>query len=53
MDNIHLKLIKSGHIIKDSEYLSLFTSTLPEDYNILSTTVNYELDTVKETVNKL
>jgi hypothetical protein len=42
-----------GQIIKDADYLSMFMGTLPEDFDVMSTTINYDLDTVEEVVNKL
>jgi hypothetical protein len=53
MDSIRLKLLEAGHVITDANYLSLFISTLPEDFNIMSMTINYDVDTVEEVVNKL
>jgi hypothetical protein len=53
MDSIRLKLLEAGHVITDANYLSLFMSTLPEDFDIMSMTINYDSDTVEEVVNKL
>ncbi|KAF8514713.1 hypothetical protein BU17DRAFT_94225 [Hysterangium stoloniferum] len=41
-------LLEAGHSITDSDYLSLFMSTLPEDFDIMSTTIDYDKDTVEE-----
>jgi hypothetical protein len=53
MDSIRLKLLEAGQIIKDADYLSMFMGTLPEDFDVMSTTIDYDLDTVEEVVNKL
>ena len=53
MDTIRLKLLEAGHIIKNEDYLSMFMSTLSNEFDIMSTTMNYELDTVETIVNKL
>jgi hypothetical protein len=53
MDTLRLHLIKAGQVISDANYLSLFMGTLPEEFDILSTTVNYDKDTVEDIVNKL
>jgi hypothetical protein len=53
MDSIRLKLLEAGQIIKDADYLSMFMGTLPEDFDVMSTTIDYDLDTVEEVINKL
>jgi hypothetical protein len=53
MDTLRLRLVKAGQVIKDADYLSMFMGMLPEEFDILSTTIDYELDTVEEVVNKL
>jgi hypothetical protein len=53
MDTLRLRLIEAGQVISDADYLSLFMGTLPEEYDIMSTTINYDHDTVEDVVNKL
>jgi hypothetical protein len=53
MDTLRLHLIEAGQFISDTDYLSLFMGTLPEEYDIMSTTINYDTDTVEDVVNKL
>jgi hypothetical protein len=53
MDTLRLHLIEAGQVISDSDFLSLFMGTLPEEFDILSTTINYDLDMVEDVVNRL
>jgi hypothetical protein len=53
MDALRLCLIEAGQVISDTDYLSLFMGTLLEEFDVLSTTVNYNQDTVEDIVNKL
>jgi hypothetical protein len=53
MDTLHLQLIEAGQVISDTDYLSLFMGMLPEDYDVLSTMINYDIDTIEDIVNKL
>jgi hypothetical protein len=53
MDTLRLCLIEAGQSISDTDYLSLFMGTLPEEYNIMSTTINYDSDTVEDVINRL
>jgi hypothetical protein len=53
MDTLRLRLIEAGQVISDSDYLSLFIGTLPEEYDIMCTTINYDTNTVEDIVNKL
>jgi hypothetical protein len=50
---LRLHLIDAGQLVSDSDFLSLFMGTLPEEYDILSTTISYDLDTIEDVVNKL
>ena len=53
MDVLHMKLTKAGNPIPDSMYLNFFINSLPEEYDPLVSTVNYELDTVEEVMSNL
>jgi hypothetical protein len=53
MDTLRLRLIEAGQVISDADYLSLFMGTLPEEYDIMSTTISYDTDTVEDVTNKL
>jgi hypothetical protein len=53
MDTLQLCLIEAGQVISDVDFLSLFMGTLPEEYDIMSTTINYDRDTVEDIVNRL
>jgi hypothetical protein len=53
MDTLRLKLTEAGHTIPESLYLNFFINSLPEEYNSLVNTVDFELDSVEEVVNKL
>jgi hypothetical protein len=53
MDTLRLRLIEAGQSISNIDYLSLFMGKLPEEYDIMSTTINYDSDTVEDVINKL
>jgi hypothetical protein len=53
MDTLRLHLIEAGQAISDTDYLSLFMGTLPEEYDIMSTTINYNSNTVEDVINRL
>jgi hypothetical protein len=42
MDSLQLHLVEVGQSIKYADYLSLFMGTLLEEFDILSTTINYD-----------
>ena len=48
-----MKLTKAGNSIPDSMYLNFYINSLPKEFDVLISTVNYELHTVKEVVSNL
>ena len=53
MDSLHMKLTKAGNPAPDSLYLNFFFNTLPEEFDTLVNTVNYNLDTAEEVVSNI
>ena len=53
MDTLRLKLIQAGQTIKDSDYLTIFMSTLPDEFDHMATMINYKEETVDTMVSKL
>jgi hypothetical protein len=53
MDMLRMKLTEAGHTIPESLYLNFFINSLPEEYDSLVNTVDFELDSVEEVVSKL
>jgi hypothetical protein len=42
MDTLQLHLIEAGQVISDTDYLSMFMGTLPEEFDVTATTINYD-----------
>ena len=53
MDLLLMKLTEAGNPIPDSLYLNFFVNSLPEEFEALVNTVNYDLDTVEEVVSNI
>jgi hypothetical protein len=53
MDTLRLRLIEAGQTISDSDFLSMFMGTLPEEFDVLATTIDYNRNTVEDIVNRL
>jgi gag-polypeptide of LTR copia-type/Pol polyprotein, beta-barrel domain/Zinc knuckle/GAG-pre-integrase domain len=53
MDTLCMKLTEARHTIPESLYLNFFINSLPEEYDSLVNTVDFELDSVEEVVSKL
>ena len=53
MDALCMKHTEAGNPIPETMYLNFFIDSLPEEYDPLVSTVNYELDTVEEVVSNL
>ena len=48
-----MKLTEAGNPIPNSLYLNFFVNSLPEEFDVLVNTVNYDLDTVEEVVSNM
>lgn len=53
MDVLRMKLIEGGYPVPDSLYLDFFVKSLPEEYDMITITINYDTDTVDKVVNNL
>ena len=53
MDSLCLKLIEAGHPILEPLYLSFFVNSLPEEYDAITNTINWDNDMVAELVSNL
>jgi hypothetical protein len=53
MDTLRLHLIEAGQAISDIDFLSLFMGTLLKEYDRMSTTINYDCNTVEDVINRL
>lgn len=53
MDTLRMKLIEGGYPVSDSLYLDFFVSSLPEEYDTLMMTINYDTDTADKVVSKI
>jgi hypothetical protein len=51
MDSLHLRLIEAGHPLLEPLYLSFFVNTLPEEFDAISNTIDWDNDTVEELVS--
>jgi hypothetical protein len=48
-----LRLIEAGHPVLEPLYLSFFVNTLPEEFDVITNTINWDNDMVEELVSNL
>jgi hypothetical protein len=53
MDSLRLRLIEAGHPVLEPLYLSFFVNTLPEEFDAVTNTIDWDHDTVVELVSNL
>jgi gag-polypeptide of LTR copia-type/Zinc knuckle len=53
MDALRMKLTEAGHHIPESLYLNFFVNSLPEEFDAIVNTIDYNMDTVDKVVSNL
>lgn len=53
MDALRMKLTEAGHPVAEPLYLNFFVNSLPEEFDAITNTINYDTDTVDKVVSNL
>ena len=53
MDALQIKLIEAGHPVPEPLYLNFFINLLPEEFDAITNTIDFDKDTVDKVVSNL
>jgi len=53
MDALQMKLTEAGHPVLESLYLNFFVNSLPEEFDVITNTIDFNKDMVDKVVSNL